>query len=110
MARPACSSISEGAGPGGRLDAGAGGPGIRWSWLSLRALTSAVFGLLLLASVNLSLGEETEGVPFFNDQGQLTLPRESVAELEEAIPETRLFRGSPSATSAPDLTDLLSDP
>jgi hypothetical protein len=78
--------------------------------MSLRALASAVCGLLLLASLNLSLGEETEGVPFFNDQGQLTLPRESVAELEEAIPETRLFRGPSSPTSAPDLADLLSDP
>jgi hypothetical protein len=82
---------------------------IRLRWLSLRALTTALFSLLLLASVNLSLREETEGVPFFNDQGQLTLPRESVAELEEAMPETRLFQGSPAAT-APDLTNLLPDP
>ncbi|MFN9624002.1 MAG: hypothetical protein ACK587_14415 [Cyanobacteriota bacterium] len=108
MARPARSSIPAGAGRGGRRAPGAGGPVIRGAWLPPRALPSAVLSLLLLASVNLSVGEETEGVPFFNDQGQLTLPRESVAELEEAIPETRLFRGS--AASAPDLADLLSDP
>jgi hypothetical protein len=91
------------------MAAGVGRPVIHFRWLSLRALTSALVSLLLLASANLSLGEETEGVPFFNDQGQLTLPRESVAELEEAMPETRFFQGSPAAT-APDLADLLPGP
>jgi hypothetical protein len=81
----------------------------RFRWLSLRALTSAPFSPLPLASANLRPGEETEGVPFFHDQGQLTLPRESVGELEEAMPETRLLRGSPAAI-APDLAALLPGP
>jgi len=69
-------------------------------------LCGLLLGSLLLGSLPLSLGEETEGVPFFNDADQLTLPGESVAELEEAMPETRLFRRRSPAIRAPELSEL----
>lgn len=67
----------------------------------LKVITSGFLSLLLLAEVPLSFGEEADGVPFFNDEGKLTLPRESQAELEEAMPEAQLFRNIPAAKGAP---------
>ena len=68
-----------------------------------RGCLGAAFNALPLANVTLSLGEETPGTPFFNDAGQLTPPQQSMAELEESMAETRLFRPSPQPLSAPPL-------
>ena len=74
-------------------------------------LASACVLLLLLAtSVDLSFGQETGGnIPFFNDEGALTLPRESVEELEESMPELEVFRPSEPAFQSPSLQDLTLD-
>lgn len=67
---------------------------------------------VLLAAIDLSLGEQTEGIPFFNDSGELTLPRESVEELQESMPELEVFplpnRASllPKLGASPDPLDL----
>lgn len=72
-----------------------------------RFLASACLLPLLIASVDLSLGQEATGeVPFFNDEGKLTLPRDSEEELEESMPEIQLFRSHGLAFRAPDLPEL----
>ncbi len=74
--------------------------GICAGWF--RVLTTSVLCLLVLATVPLNLGEEAGGIPFFNDDGALSLPRQSQAELEESMPELELFRAGPLAGMAPD--------
>ena len=61
---------------------------LRWGrWLSQVALC-----LVLLGSIGLDLEEMSEGeVPFFNDEGALTLPKESAREFEESMPELKLL-------------------
>ena len=66
---------------------------------------------VLLAAADLSFGEQaTGGVPFFNDEGELTLPRESLEELEESMPELEVFRRQEKALAAPLLPSDLDDP
>ena len=55
------------------------------------AVCNLLFCLLLFGAIDLSLGEQTEGIPFFNDSGELTLPRESLQELQESMPELKEF-------------------
>lgn len=59
--------------------------------------------ILLIAAVDLNLGEQTEGIPFFNDSGQLTLPRESLEELQESMPELKMFPLPNRASLLPQL-------
>ena len=73
--------------------------GICAGWF--RVLTTSVLCLLVLATVPLNLGEEAGGMAFFNDDGMLSLPRQSQAELEESMPELELFQAGPLAGLAP---------
>ncbi len=58
--------------------------------------------LASLASVGLSFGQELNGgVPFFNDAGKLTLPEQSVEELQESMPELGDFPATPRALMPP---------
>jgi hypothetical protein len=57
-----------------------------------RWLGNLLLSLVLLAGVGLDLNEMSEGeVPFFNDQGSLTLPDVSNQDFEESMPELQLF-------------------
>jgi len=68
--------------------------------------------IFLIGAVDISLGEQTEGIPYFNDAGELSLPLESVAELQESMPELQLFpllsapKFLPELGSASDSFDL----
>jgi hypothetical protein len=55
------------------------------------AMCNLVLCLLLIGAIDLSLGEQTEGIAFFNDSGQLTLPSDSLEELQESMPELKEF-------------------
>ena len=54
----------------------------------------------LLADFNPSFADQTSGgLPFFRDDGELTLPAQSQAEMEESMPELQLFSAQPTVTA-----------
>ena len=63
--------------------------------------------MVLLGSIGLDLEEMAEGeVPFFNDEGSITLPDMSSESFEESMPELQLFnpefaRKAPSLRPSP---------
>ncbi|MFM9047140.1 MAG: hypothetical protein ACKOOH_05710 [Cyanobium sp.] len=60
----------------------------------------------LFADFNPSFEEQVSGnLPFFRDDGELTLPLESNAELEQSMPELQIYRPS---LPPPPKTDVLS--
>lgn len=67
-------------------------------WLGRVALC-----LVLLGAIGLDFEEMTEGeVPFFNDEGSLSLPNLSGEAFEESMPELKLFNPK-IARQAPSL-------
>jgi hypothetical protein len=78
----------------------------RLSWLFHLALT-----VVLMGSMDLSFGQQVEGgAPFFNDSGSLTLPPESTEELQESMPELKLFPSPDPPQMLPELGTSLDSP
>lgn len=77
----------------------------------LKWLVKVVFGVLLIGSLNLSLTQQTEGgAPFFNDSGSLTLPPDSIEELQESMPELEVLPPQDQSQAMPQLGDPLGSP
>lgn len=72
-----------------------------------RVLLASACLYLLVASLDLRFGQEATGeVPFFNDEGDLSLPEDSAEQLEESMPELKLFGSRGHASTAPPLPRL----
>ena len=78
----------------------------RLSPIPARGCLGATLSAQPLTNVTLSLGEETQGTPFLNAAGPLTLSRQSKGELAESMAEIHLLHPSPLPLSAPRPTDL----
>lgn len=77
----------------------------------LKWLVNLAFSALLIGALNLSFGQQAEGgAPFFNDSGSLTLPPDSIEELQESMPELELFPPQDQSQAMPQLGDPLGSP
>ncbi len=77
----------------------------------LRWLFHLALSIVLMGSMDLSFGQQVEGgVPFFNDSGSLTLPPESTQELQESMPELKLFPPQNPPQMLPELGTSIDSP
>ncbi|CAK6687325.1 hypothetical protein VB734_11740 [Synechococcus sp. BA-124 BA4] len=77
----------------------------------LQWLVNLVFTALLIGALDLNFGQQAEGgAPFFNDSGSLTLPPDSIEELQESMPELELFPPQDQSQAMPQLGDPLGSP
>ena len=72
----------------------------------LQSVLMPVVVVYLLADFNPSFAEQTSGgLPFFRDDGELTLPPQSNAELEQSMPEVQAFLPNQPSLPASSLMD-----
>jgi hypothetical protein len=77
----------------------------------LRFLLNLILSVMLFSSMDLSFGQQMEGgAPFFNDSGSVTLPPESIEEMQEAMPELNLFPPQNPSQMLPEPGDPLEGP